>query len=150
MLGDTEDEGKMNKMNLLSLGRMKEFLLKINIHAIPITEEPEEVSFAIMLECASNQELVEELCNVLGIEIIDVTDANSIEILLKELNHFFEVIGEKYQLFLSIIQNVKKQQSDMVGTMMAQAILPKLSELMSTSTDLESFAKNLSEVLPKN
>lgn len=132
-------------MNLIQAGKMKEFLVSCNIGNIPTESDTADVAFQILLEVGKDEEKTKELCSILGVEY--TTD---FEPIMESLNHFFVHLGEKLPRFLSIISTESNRQSEMVGELMTQAILPKLLEAMNSSMDLESFAKTVSEILPKS
>ncbi len=132
-------------MNLLQAGKMKEFLVSCNISTIPTDSDTADVAFQILLEVGKDEEKTKELCGILGVEYVD-----DFEPIMEALNHFFVHLGEKLQKFLSIINIERNRQSEMVGELMTQAIAPKILEAMNSSMDLESFAKTVSEILPKN
>lgn len=132
-------------MNLLQAGKMKEFLVSCNISTIPTDSDTADVAFQILLEVGKDEEKTKELCGILGVEYVD-----DFEPIMEALNYFFVHLGEKLQKFLSIINTERNRQSEMVGELMTQAIAPKILEAMNSSMDLESFAKTVSEILPKN
>jgi hypothetical protein len=132
-------------MNLIQAGKMKEFLVSCNIGTIPTDSDTADVAFQILLEVGKDEEKTKELCSILSIEY-----SEDFEPILEALNHFFVCLGEKLLKFLSIINIERNRHSEMVGEMMTQAILPKLLEAMNSSMDLESFAKTVSEILPKS
>lgn len=136
-------------MNLLKLGKMKEILSRININYIPFGENTEDVAFAILLECSkdSNKDVLSDLCELLGVENGSFEDESCTELIITKLNDFFLGMGEKFKSFLAIMSVESKQQSEMVGNVMANALLEKLKDSMSSTTDLESWAKTVSEKL---
>jgi hypothetical protein len=144
----------MVEVNLVRLGKMNEILLKLNFNSIPFGENTEDIAFSILLETTKpeNEGVLDEILSVLEISHIKnpLINPETTEEVVSSLDSFFVNMGKRFPAFLATINYEKKQQSDMVGNLMATAMLEKLKDSMNSSTDLESFAKMVSETLQKD
>lgn len=144
----------MSMINLVKLGEMKEILSKLNFDAIPFGDNTEDIAFAILLETSKpeNEGILDEILEVLEISHIKnpLTNPDTAEEVVSSLDSFFVDMGKRFPAFIATVNYAKKQQADITGQLMATFLAEKLKDSMNTSTDLESFAKMVSEILPKN
>ena len=137
-------------MNMLVLGKMRNWLMELEIDTIPIVEEEdiENLSFHIFTLASVETACLDKFCEIFNLGKLDYEEAATFTLMLSVLNNFFLGMEGKLLPFLKNMIYEKQQQRNMAGSI-AEKFAPELLKQMSSSQGYDSFAKKVSEMFPK-